>query len=220
MKRMADLESQVAALRGLLDRALPWVSEGVDDVDRITGDGARKLEAEILAALAGEAPMPEDVRIKALDWQPIETAPKDRAILLWWPQQYHCPVVGHWGDKWSPWIGWKVTGWTHEKFQTEPTHWMPLPQSPQTATDGAIQHAGRNAAEDVRKLVEAARAHADPKNWKCRRCSKHDPINCYCGLYEGPLPGWSGEPYSDGDQPWMALAEALKPFAGGSNEKK
>jgi hypothetical protein len=64
-------------------------------------------------------------------WQPIETAPKDGTnILLWWPMQFHCALTGHWANKWNPWIGWKVSGWSHDMFKTEPTHWMPLPNPP------------------------------------------------------------------------------------------
>lgn len=65
-------------------------------------------------------------------WQPIETAPKNGTnILVWWPNEFHCPLVAHWnngkynGDK----IGWKLTAWSNSK-ETEPTHWMPLPQPP------------------------------------------------------------------------------------------
>ncbi len=65
------------------------------------------------------------------EWRPISEAPRDGTnILLWWPAQFHCALTGHWADKYNPWIGWKVSGWSHDKFTTEPTHFMPLPAAP------------------------------------------------------------------------------------------
>jgi len=97
-----------------------------------------RLDSELAALRAELAASQERERRQ---WRPIESAPKDgTAIQLWWPQQYHCPLTGHWADKWNPLIGWKVTGWNHDKYQTEPTHWQPLPSPPTpstpTATDG------------------------------------------------------------------------------------
>lgn len=53
-------------------------------------------------------------------WQPIESAPKYRKILLYFPQVY----------------GWDITNWDHKRncwenygFYT-PTHWLELPESP------------------------------------------------------------------------------------------
>ena len=62
-------------------------------------------------------------------WQPIETAPKDGTWILlydeqdvievgWW-ESFDCPGGG-------AMIGWCVDRVTH------PTHWMPLPEPPET----------------------------------------------------------------------------------------
>ena len=79
------------------------------------------------------------------EWQPIETAPKDAAMLLLLkrghPEDYHSRVVvSFWGDRLSGlfdteencWLNW------HEGFDgdsvwavvSDPTHWMPLPEPP------------------------------------------------------------------------------------------
>ncbi len=73
-------------------------------------------------------------------WRDIGTAPRDgKPFIGWWPDQYHFPVVIFWADKWNPFIGWKVMGWTHEKFMTEPTHWKPLDKPPQIEEIGGVK---------------------------------------------------------------------------------
>jgi hypothetical protein len=65
-----------------------------------------------------------------MDWQPIETAPKMRAILLY-ASGY---VVGHFNTtnmKW--WVETDGTGTAGERNLNSfngPTHWMPLPEPP------------------------------------------------------------------------------------------
>lgn len=61
-----------------------------------------------------------------IDWQPIETAPKDgRSVLVWWEHWALRPIVAyyHYQDGWL----------ASEKLGSEgggPTHWMPLPDPP------------------------------------------------------------------------------------------
>lgn len=65
------------------------------------------------------------------EWQPIETAPKDKKIIL------ACREVeiGRWDDdsfskKPRPfWNRWSVFGVSRERAN-QPTHWMPLPELP------------------------------------------------------------------------------------------
>jgi hypothetical protein len=68
---------------------------------------------------------------EALEWQPIETAPKDGTIVLL--------VIDHgkWGEK--VWTGLWDDGWMviYGKARNAPTHWMPLP-APPAAIDAAI----------------------------------------------------------------------------------
>lgn len=49
-----------------------------------------------------------------IDWQSIETAPKDQRVMLWLPDEG--PVFGRWTD--AP------------TSHPQPTHWAPLPEGP------------------------------------------------------------------------------------------
>ena len=72
-----------------------------------------------------------DRAIKEREWQPIETAPKDQAVLVWLPgaatglemEIGYCSSSDPDGD-WYP--------STHVGFPIDipPTHWMPLPKDP------------------------------------------------------------------------------------------
>jgi len=57
-------------------------------------------------------------------WQPIESAPKDTALLLYCGSFYE---IGHFNTAIGEW----VCGWDHRKLKP-PTHWMPLPAAPAT----------------------------------------------------------------------------------------
>jgi len=87
-----------------------------------------------------------------MNWQPIETAPKDgREILTygkdddgeeyfwvcgWWPYPTH--EEGHW-------TCWHVSDWA--------THWMPLPEPPRVAIDLATGNsADGGKGENPRKV--------------------------------------------------------------------
>lgn len=82
-----------------------------------------------------------------MDWQPIETAPKDAKMLLLLQgghqEDYHSRVfTGFWGDKfagWEPddpanyaWCNWHEGLNEEDIWKTEDgvTHWMPLPNPP------------------------------------------------------------------------------------------
>ena len=81
-----------------------------------------------------------------MEWQPIETAPKDAFVLLYEDGAMRC---GMWeGGKWAPaeipilidkvgnqLVGREVEEYRGERlglagFLYEPTHWMPLPEPP------------------------------------------------------------------------------------------
>lgn len=57
------------------------------------------------------------------EWQPIETAPVDTAILLY--QRCGPCEVGHFNTKLDAY----VSGWDHRRLY-HLTHWMPLPEPP------------------------------------------------------------------------------------------
>ena len=81
-----------------------------------------------------------------MDWQPIETAPRDGTVIdLWvggarfadcrWGKPDHCcGEAGQYCD--SEWHGqpegWVVTDWNEVLcVDDDPTHWMPLPAPPE-----------------------------------------------------------------------------------------
>ena len=65
-----------------------------------------------------------------MEWQPIETAPKDgtRIIVCRKSTNKYIPMVGE--DRWGEFGG--AHCWARSNSETEPTHWMPLPQPPET----------------------------------------------------------------------------------------
>jgi len=68
-----------------------------------------------------------------MNWQPIETAPKDGTEILVWCAQFKCAVVVAWTvSVWVPCGG----AWVGEENRSDTTewpatHWMPLPEPPQ-----------------------------------------------------------------------------------------
>ena len=67
-----------------------------------------------------------------MKWEPIETAPKDRDVLLWWPYWSRRPTIGYW--KHTRWMAENALQDSVGDSGPQPTHWMPLPDPP---TDGA-----------------------------------------------------------------------------------
>ena len=69
-----------------------------------------------------------------MEWQPIETAPKDETIFLAWTPTHNggCVDFCIWANLLERWqdpdaeVGGKM----------EPTHWMPLPEAPNVSGNG------------------------------------------------------------------------------------
>lgn len=84
--------------------------------------------ADMLAALSA-------IRLDEEGWQPIETAPRDKWLLLaeapYEPGPYDA-YAGHWHSDgyWLSNCGQYVTE------TPEPTHWRPLPQPPRLSLEG------------------------------------------------------------------------------------
>ena len=76
---------------------------------------------------------------KNSEWQSITTAPKDRRVLLYWPETEHEAArmaCGEWcGDKYAkkprPYWTWDggIMRTTNSRHR-QPMHWMPLPEIP------------------------------------------------------------------------------------------
>lgn len=71
-----------------------------------------------------------------MQWQPIETAPKDGTVVLVWPIDWQCSATGspntdmwicQWSDFYNRWV--EAAGEEYFGPQT-PTHWAPLPEPP------------------------------------------------------------------------------------------
>jgi len=77
---------------------------------------SRNDEKELFNALLSEC-----TELNA--WQPIETAPKDRNILVYDPGYGHLVVI--WSEFYNLWI--TVFG---RKLTEPPTHWQELPEDP------------------------------------------------------------------------------------------
>lgn len=68
-------------------------------------------------------------------WQPIETAPKQKVVLLW---ALTDTETGNWlmaTGYWMPGYGDDPGAWTWDgrrlkAYDTQPTHWQPLPEPP------------------------------------------------------------------------------------------
>lgn len=64
------------------------------------------------------------------NWHPIESAPRDRRLLVWSGQEIY---AAHWAQ--HPLTGdeaWIVAQWGDgEQALVKPTHWAPLPEPPQ-----------------------------------------------------------------------------------------
>lgn len=80
---------------------------------------------------------------KLTDWQPIETAPKGKAVILWAVTHINEDgAIGNWkmgtgfvrwdGDANTPADIWWEGYWL-ASYDILPTHWMPLPEPPSLA---------------------------------------------------------------------------------------
>ena len=92
-------------------------------------DWEAELTTQAIQAIREALAEPEP----ALQWQPINSAPKDRAILTYGrlPGSY-----GYYDEEWCCSISkWAGNGWSSQRSMAYgsafiPTHWMPLPEKP------------------------------------------------------------------------------------------
>jgi hypothetical protein len=65
-----------------------------------------------------------------MEWQPIETAPKDRCVIGYDANRHICGLIDWWPG--GGWNGEGCWGWDKEAIgwsrRNQPTHWMPLPE--------------------------------------------------------------------------------------------
>ena len=75
-----------------------------------------------------------------MTWQPIATAPKDRRVLLYYPQQFPGVVCGVWQEgEFALFGSCPKPHWVNDRSHIhgvlntraiQPTHWMDLPSDP------------------------------------------------------------------------------------------
>jgi hypothetical protein len=65
------------------------------------------------------------------EWMPIDTAPKGHGLphLLLWGKHWLRPGIGYYLERTDDW-----RGVTTKAFYYQPTHWMPLPAPPESAS--------------------------------------------------------------------------------------
>lgn len=131
----AVVRNALRAVEVSLDRVS---ASNMRHVGKVMAGGNERFEAIVLALTAAA---PTDA------WRPIETAPKDATTVLiacpggvlsaWWDAEFdwrfdedeeECVPI-------SAWTNGAVEDWGMEEARAyEPTHWMPLPASPQWET--------------------------------------------------------------------------------------
>jgi len=108
-----------------------------------------------------------------MNWQPIETAPKDGTAIL-----AFCPLrSGYIADQrirnvhWSEWGGgiWECTCSGHRPFET-PTHWMPLPAAPSESASTPVDVQETEGAEfdpmkeGIRRMIKGCGVRQEIKD--------------------------------------------------------
>lgn len=143
-------------LSGWMDNAIYILAN--ENIARMFGRNA-SANAEYIAAapLMARTVAAQAARIKELEsaqqWRPIETAPKDKEVLLS-VAGYSWSLVGIWNEPSKKWCYAQLSvdlydgKWNDTSFQSEyeaetledglrnVTHWMPLPAPPATGKEG------------------------------------------------------------------------------------
>ena len=74
-----------------------------------------------------------------MDWQPIETAPRDGAAVLVYDENLTYEIAYRYRAEWR---------YGPKGYSCKPTHWMPLPAPPKDRPSEEIIRADRDAWED------------------------------------------------------------------------
>lgn len=125
--------------------SVPTTSGGAGEQNQESGNEDKELAALIPASAPPRAVASPDLN----QWQPIETAPKDRApILLYltgegWHGPRQCDiVVAIWtGERW-----YAISDGAGGVLSDLPSHWMPLPEPPNTQATNTAKPVDSEAA--------------------------------------------------------------------------
>lgn len=149
----AKLADEIEALATRVKRAHDFIAEtprgysipldAAVEAERAEFDLAKyctaNLPAIIFALRERDALKDEVERLRAQDWQPIETAPKDGIIQLYVPKGFDGrPLVrqGEWHNTTLRQPGWLLHHGPDLHARWQPTHWRPLPAPPSRAALG------------------------------------------------------------------------------------
>lgn len=138
-RKLAEQQAKLDTVRSLFIGGENLSARERAALDSLQGDTYRELTK--LLAQARE----EQRKEAMMQWQPIETAPKDGTKIIGWNAEfgarqtkmnfYGLGSIGY--AEWERGEGTKESGWdwTEPKnnwgFSWNPTHWMPLPAAPQ-----------------------------------------------------------------------------------------
>jgi len=115
---------------GLADQSGSGVLQAVLDAIKGTLDTSTEIadhpnvkfaQMQRLSLLAGATPE---------GWQPIETAPRHQAVLVFY-EEYGEALTARRGER-----GWSVAGLSEHYVVQTPTFWRPLPAPPAPASEG------------------------------------------------------------------------------------
>ena len=126
------------------------------DQDGVMVGVSRQALEELLAHVAAPAHPAPIAGLEPVAWQPIKTAPRDGTPILCFTPDYQSEFSDQSGID----VLWFDGGaWLYNAVPVtfQPTHWMPLPASPNFSSSGYYTRAQleAHAAEQVRPLVEA-----------------------------------------------------------------
>ena len=123
----------------------------------------------LIAAPANPAPIAE---LEPVAWQPIKTAPRDGTPILCFTPDYQSEFSDQSGID----VLWFDGAWLYnaEPVTFQPTHWMPLPASPNSASS-ALRQLEARAAEQVRAERKVCAKIAD--DWRVSEINNGDLTN-------------------------------------------
>lgn len=103
-----------------------------------------------------------------MEWQPIETAPKDGQRLLLWDSYMGCAAFGCYSPTSDDPFESEPYEWAAENYGHDgcdgkivPSHWMPLPEAPNMELTGA--EPALSAERPVERLVRPLTAKKEGK---------------------------------------------------------
>jgi hypothetical protein len=93
-------------------------------------------ELRILSALT----LKDDPGNGAEGWQTIDSAPKDRTIVILWAEAWLHPVMGYWSSVHNGWLEYG----SRDLKANAATHWLVMPESPRAAALSQHRKGGEN----------------------------------------------------------------------------